>query len=127
MSVTTFLIGLSVSIISFGWNYWDNQPRRSSVFIAAVLWSIAVALFAVFTRLTLRMERRAAEHRTKLPVSKDDLPGTPRGKDPASWAVTAISAGFVGLMWWTHGFGCAAAFVFVLVAVVVLARVSTAD
>ena len=125
MSVTTFLIGLSVTIVSFGWNYWDEKPRVSSVQTAAALWLVAVGLFTVFTRLTFQMARRSADHRRKLQIDKQISTSNVSSNDPASWAVAFISLGFAYLVWWTMGGYWAAGFLAALLAFVIIAIRST--
>jgi hypothetical protein len=120
MSVTTFLIGLSVTVISFGWNYWEEKPRVSSVQTAALLWLVAVGIFTVFTRLTFQMTRRAAHHRASLPVDDKKSQSDVSSKDPASWAVGVISLCFARLIWWTKDLAWAGGFLGALLVVVFL-------
>ena len=127
MTVTTFLLGLCVTVISFGCNHLDKYPRQPSVLIAAALWLIAVALFTVFTRLTLQMGARAAEHRRNLPVDDAPPPARTSSRDAASWALTAISFGFAGLVWWTRGFYSALWFLLALLVVVLLGIALTVE
>jgi magnesium-transporting ATPase (P-type) len=129
MTVTTFLLGLSVSIVTFGWQYWDEKPRGSSVETAAALWLLAVSLFTVFTRLSLQMGVRATKHRRELKIENEKpVPdGQAPPQDAASWTIAAISLGFAQLLWWTKDLYWALGFLVLLVVLVLIARCLTEE
>jgi hypothetical protein len=99
MTVTTFLVGLSLGIVSFKWEKGDPRPGAIFVALAALVWISAVVLFIAFTRLTYHEMARA--RKLKLPDTPDDkrTPLHPRW-DPASWVLIVVTAIFGLLLCW---------------------------
>jgi len=93
MAVTTFLIGLSLGIISFKWDNLKLPPAAMFVGLSTLIWISAVALFIAFTRLTYHEMERA--RKVDLRDSADDHRKTlyPR-RDPASWVLIIVTLVF---------------------------------
>lgn len=92
MTVTTFLVSLSLGILSFKWE--PSAPANVEfIALSGVIWMVAVLLFLVFTRLTYQEMERARLKRKELPDgSAADGNGSfhPR-QDVASWIVVILT------------------------------------
>jgi hypothetical protein len=98
MTTTTFLVGVSLGILSFRWPAAAHPPI-SFVALSGIVWIIAVSLFLVFTRLTYQEMESARLKRNLLPdgvSGKRDKPYTSY-EDWASWIVGCLSL-FYGLL-----------------------------
>jgi hypothetical protein len=93
MTITTFLIPVSLGILGFKWNP-SARPDITFIALSGVVWSSAVILFLVFTRLTFCEMERARLKRNELPGSAAENRSAsafhPR-KDAASWILICVS------------------------------------
>lgn len=92
MTTTTFLVGVSLGILSFRWPA-TAHPRIPFIALSGIVWMLAVALFLVFTRLTYREMESARRKRNLLPDGISDVQPDayhPR-QDPASWIVAFLT------------------------------------
>ena len=101
MTTTTFLVGVSLGILSFRWPA-AGRPPISFIALSGVVWIVAVLLFLVFTRLTYQEMERARRKRNLLP----DGMSAPREKsyraagDAASWIVGLITIFYGALLFY---------------------------
>jgi hypothetical protein len=97
MTVTTFLVSLSLGILSFKWKPNESPPADLFIFLAGVVWIVALCLFLVFTHHTYREMARARRLRNRLETGDDNdkTKGEihPRG-DWASRILIILSAAF---------------------------------
>jgi hypothetical protein len=97
MTVTTFLVGLSLGIISFKWENLKLPPAAMFVGLSTLIWISAVALFIAFTWLTYHEMARARKLDLSDTVVDHRKTLYPR-RDPASWVLIIVTLVFgVGL------------------------------
>jgi hypothetical protein len=65
MTTTTFLVGVSLGILSFKWNP-PVRPQIAFIALSGIVWMLALLLFLVFTRLTYQEMESAREKRRQL-------------------------------------------------------------
>jgi hypothetical protein len=92
MTTTTFLVGISLGILSFRWPA-TAHPRISFVALSGVVWILAVLLFLVFTRLTYGEMEKARRKRDRLPdgISVLSERAYHPVRDAASWIVASLT------------------------------------
>ena len=95
MTTTTFLVSLSIGILSFKWNP-PAKPELTFLNLAGGVWIAALCLFLAFTRYTYAEMERARVRRRSLPEGEKpepDKPLHPR-QDMASWIMMVVTAAF---------------------------------
>jgi uncharacterized integral membrane protein len=98
MTVTTFLVSLSVGILSFKWDPNDGPPADLFINLSGGVWIVALCLFLIFTHHTYRQMAHARRLRNRLETG-DEYDKTkraihPRKNDWASWILIILSAVF---------------------------------
>ncbi len=104
MTVTTFLVSLSIGILSFKWEPTKGQPNLKFIDLAAGVWVAALFLFLIFTHHTYREMANARRLRRLLP-SGDNKPSSRKKRHPihtrqdsASWILIILTAVFALLL-----------------------------
>ena len=95
MTTTTFLVSLSIGILSFKWNP-PARPEPTFLNLAGGVWIGALCLFLAFTRYTYGEMERARLRRRALPEganAEPDKPLHPR-QDVASWIMILVTIAF---------------------------------
>jgi succinate dehydrogenase hydrophobic anchor subunit len=98
MTTTTFLVSLSIGILSFKWNP-PAKPEVTFSNLAGGVWIAALCLFLTFTRYTYGEMERARLRRRALPEgakTEADKSLHPR-QDMASWLMIVVT-GVFGLL-----------------------------
>ena len=101
MTTTTFLVGVSLGILSFRWPA-PGRPPISFIALSGVVWIVAVLLFLVFTRLTYQEMERARRKRNRLPdgISAPREQSYRPAADAASWIVGLITILYGALLFY---------------------------
>jgi len=100
MTTTTFLVPVSLGILSFKWN-GPQHPQIRFIALSGVVWVLAVLLFLLFTRLTYGEMERARLKRKDMPDGgtgrgDENNPFHPR-QDVASWILALLTL-FYGVL-----------------------------
>ena len=99
MSVSTFLIPVSLGVASFRWQP-PAPPPISFLALSGVVWCSAVLLFVLFTRLTYQEMESARKKREKLPDGVSAGNGSPfhPRSDIASYLLALLTIAYGALM-----------------------------
>lgn len=104
MTVTTFLVSLSIGILSFKWEPAKGRPDLKFIDLAAGVWVAALFLFLIFTHYTYREMANARRLRRLLP-SGDERPSADKKRRPiharqdsASWILIILTGIFALLL-----------------------------
>lgn len=95
MTTTTFLVSLSIGILSFKWNP-PTKPELIFLNLVGGVWIAALCLFLAFTRYTYGEMERARLRRRALPEGAKLEPDKPLHlrQDMASWIMIVVTAAF---------------------------------
>lgn len=103
MTVTIFLVGLSLGILSFKWEPKGqplaNPPELTFRDLSGWVWSAAVILFVAFTTLTYNDMTKARNRNLPDGAPTNRRPLRPRWES-ASWVVIIVTAIFTAMLFY---------------------------